>query len=103
MGMTNHPDPPIVSIEESTSAADKVFLDSKRAIRRHNDGNNDSSFPGSRGMSNTVRSEKLPHPIRYPNIAAYPEYGSHQLVSNNWITPKSGYWRLQNIEERLLE
>ena len=83
--MANHPAQPIVSIEESTAAADKVFLDAKLAGQMRGDGNSDWPFRGSPGMNNTVQSEELPYPIHYPNIAAYPKYGSHQLVSNNWI------------------
>ena len=57
MGMANHPDPPIVSIEESTIVADKVPLDSKFAGQMRGDGNSDWPFRESPGTNNTVRSE----------------------------------------------
>src|SRR5215207_2105250 len=88
MGTANHPDPPIVSVEESTNAVDKVFLDAKLAGQLHCDENSDPSSRGSPRINSTLQSDEMPSPIHHPNIAAYPEYGSHQLTSNNWITLK---------------
>ena len=103
MGMANHPDPPIVSVEGSTSAVDKVFWDAKFSGQMRGDGNSDWSFRESPGMNNTVQSEELLRPIHSLNKAAYQEHESHQLVLNNLITLKSSHWRLQNIEEHFLE
>lgn len=99
MGRVNHPGPPIVSIEESKNVADKASLDARLAIRRRGDGNSDPSFRESPGLCNTACSEELLRPIHYLNKAAYPEYGSHRLVLNNWITLKLIQARLENIEE----
>ena len=101
MGTANHPDPSIVSIEESTAAAGKEFLDAKLAGQMLGDGNSDWSFRGSPGMNNTVQCEELPHPIHRPNKAAYLEYVSHQFGSNNLITLKSDRERLENTGEHL--
>ena len=101
MGTANHPDPAIVLIEESATVADKEFLDAKLAGQMRGDGNSDWSFRGSPGMNNTVQCEELPHPIHGPYKAAYPEYVSHPLGSNNFLTLKSDRERLENTGEHL--